>query len=89
MKAKNTKFFNKINENKKVYCVVTWQVGIRGINYWNQCYPVAWFHVETNANYQQFMGRSNREFPAKTAQRGAVIVEALPMNQKEFEQTLK
>ena len=49
-------------------------VGMREINFWEQCMPIAWFDLGTKTNYEQFLGRSNREFPAKLEQRGAIVI---------------
>ena len=85
-KARNTRLFKHLETNKDVNCIFTWQMGIRGITYWKQCYPVAWFDVKTKNDYEQFMGRSNREVPAITTQKGALIVkDAAKIQQDTFE----
>lgn len=80
-KGKNTRLFNGLDNLEsgsttasKVNCIVTWQVGIRGINYWKQCYPVAWYPLQRASDYEQFLGRSNRQYPQQMTQRGAVIL---------------
>jgi len=90
-KGKNTRLFKALDGKAEPSCIVTWQVGIRGINYWKQCYPVAWFAIKAKSDYEQFLGRSNREFPAQIEQRGAVVVpsaDARNLSREEFESKL-
>ena len=88
-KARNTVIFKNLEVQDKIDCIVTWRVGIRGINYWKQCYPVAWYQISTMREYVQFMGRSNRDYPAANTQNGAVIaMESAKLDQAAFEKTL-
>ena len=88
-KGKNKKLFKGLNENRTVECIVTCQMGIRGLNYWKQCHPIALFPIKTWSDYTQFMGRSNREFPNKLTQRGTIVVRgATHMDQDAFEKKL-
>ena len=49
---------------------------------------MAWFDLNNSVDYEQFLGRSNREVPVKLQQRGAIIVDKV-YNVNEFEASLK
>jgi len=49
---KALKTLSSLEVNDSVNCVVTWQLGIRAITYWKQCYPVAWFDIKTKVDYE-------------------------------------
>ena len=49
---------------------------------------MAWFDLNNSVDYEQFLGRSNREVPVKLQQRGAIIVDT-EYNVDEFEASLK
>ena len=86
----NTRMFKRVEKDAKgpVQCFVTCKVGIRGISYWPTCLPVAAFELETKCDYEQFMGRSNREHKTNI-QRGMILVHGKPKTQQEFEANLK
>ena len=53
-KGKNTRLFNDIEagENRKIECIITCQMGIRGATYWKQCHPVAYCPITTYSDYK-------------------------------------
>ena len=73
----------------EVQVVLTWRLAIRGINYWKKCYPIMVCEPNSWAEYEQFMGRSNRDFSGSGVYRGAIIVDGQAPTQESFEKLLK
>lgn len=91
-KAKNTTAMESLNDpdsKLQIKAIFTDETGLREISYWDQCVPIAWYDLKTKTNYEQFLGRSNRQFPTQLQQRVIIITEnADKMTREKFERRL-
>ena len=80
---------NDSDSKSQIKAIFTDETGLREISYWDQCIPIAWYNLEMKTNYEQFLGRSNRQFPTKLQQRGIIITKnADKMTREKFERGL-
>ena len=52
-RVKDLSVFEQLeDEQSEIKVIVTWKAGIRGINYWKQCVPIACFPIDCWTDYK-------------------------------------